>query len=185
MEETIKHFFEQKESMTLLVFGVVAFIFILLFLQIKKTQNKMADGSLGTDVKDKKGGKKWAIILLLMLFALPLITYFWATQSPISEQISTNSSIGIIEKINLYAGAVLTKAQKEPHLGGLIIVGIGFIMLLAVIMNADWILDTRSEERNRLNFMLENSDRDIARIIMAVFSILLIIGGLLTWWAYK
>ncbi len=89
-------------------------------------------------------------------------------QSPINEPIATDSSVGIIEKMSNYVGDFLVKAQSEPHLGGLVLAGIGVVLLVAVIMNADWILDARGQRRSWLTFMLENADRDIARIIMAI-----------------
>lgn len=73
------------------------------------------------------------------------------------------------------------KIQSNPSLAGLFIAGVGVALLIAVIMDADWILEGGNGFFN-IASISKYFGRNTARILMGILFIILIGSGLIFWW---
>lgn len=71
---------------------------------------------------------------------------------------------------------------QENNLGGIVIAVIGLICLIAVIMDADWMLEANRNGRFNIGTIVSIWGRKAGRIIMGTLSVIIILSGLAIWW---
>ncbi len=181
----------------LLIIGAFVFYY---FVTFKSQMNEVAEKS-NYDFWRKIFGKHSRLIAFLLFFiGFPLFIYFVLvpifsvdistieTVEQAKEHVinSTNSLTSLHEKGNNFFGDIIEKGQQNSFIGGLIILGIGVILLIAIIMDANWILD--SSGRGFLNFMLrvlmDSGNRKKARILMLIPTVFIILFGFLMIFGY-
>lgn len=86
-----------------------------------------------------------------------------------------------MEKIGDFFNNLFEKIKSSPVLAGLFIAGLGLFMLIAVIRDADWMLEGGNGFFN-IATITKMFGRGLARILMGIASILIIIAGLLISW---
>lgn len=86
-----------------------------------------------------------------------------------------------MEKISNFFNQLFSDIQNKPATGGYLISGIGVILLIAVIMDADWMLEGGNGFFN-IATISKMFGRGAARVLMGILSIVIIIAGLLITW---
>ncbi|MFL0095259.1 Imm17 family immunity protein [Tenacibaculum maritimum] len=86
-----------------------------------------------------------------------------------------------MEKFSSFFDNLFNNIRSNPSLAGFVISGIGGIMLIAVIMDADWMLEGGNGFFN-IASISNYFGRNIARVLMAFLSIIIIAAGLLIAW---
>lgn len=178
------HFFENNIYASRIALGlIVLIVLIAYFFRVKNTMKIIDENNPSANGENKFGGNFGALLQVLAVFVIfPLISYFliqyFNTEQQIKEQPNTNFLTQITEKANTFFENIFKNFQNTHQIGGLIISGIGIIMLIAVLFNANWILDTRGHH-SWFNTILEMVNRKTARILMGILCIILIISGLL------
>lgn len=86
-----------------------------------------------------------------------------------------------MEKIGDFFNDLFEKIKSNPALAGYVISGLGVVLLIAVIMDADWMLEGGNGFFN-IATISRMFGRGIARILMGIVSVLIIIAGLLISW---
>ncbi len=176
----------------LVVLGAFAFYY---FVRFKPEMDEAAEKS-GYDFWGKIFGKYSRIILFLLFFiGMPLFAYFVLTpmfsvdttnietvaQAQEYAQNNTNFLTPLWEKINGFGGSIIEKGQQNQAIGGLIILLCGIILLIGIIVDADWVLESNS--RGSFNFLLrvltDSGNRNKARLLMLIPTTALIFVGLL------
>lgn len=180
-------FFEQNIwASCLLLVLLVLIVFVLYFFRAKNTMeaiDKNNPNLLANFWKNKFGTHLGAVLQVLLIFiVLPLVAYllthFFSVGSQVAEQSSTGFLSQIMEKINNFFDGGFENLKNTPKMGGLFIAGGGIIMFIAVLLDADWIFDTRGHT-SWFNRLLELVGRKTARILMGIPCVMLIISGLL------
>ncbi len=90
----------------------------------------------------------------------------------------------LYQKLGDTMGGLFEYIRERPVLAGFVIAGIGLFMLIALIMDADWMLEGSGSGFN-IASVSKIFGRKTARIIMAIPCILLILAGLGMAWGYS
>lgn len=82
-----------------------------------------------------------------------------------------------MEKMNNFFEQLFEDIRSKPALAGYIIAAIGLGLLIAVIMDADWMLEGGNGFFN-IASISKMFGRNIARILMGIVSIIIMLSGL-------
>lgn len=89
-----------------------------------------------------------------------------------------------MDKINEFFGKFFEKMQSNPALAGLFIAGVGVILLIAVIMDADWMLEANKNGRFNIGTIVSIWGRTVGRVVMGIISAVIIACGLAFYFLY-
>lgn len=89
-----------------------------------------------------------------------------------------------MEKISEFFNNLFENVQGKPAIAGLVISSIGLFLLLAVIFDADWMLEGGNGFFN-IASISKMFGRNVARVLMGIVCIILIVAGITLVWAYK
>lgn len=181
----MKQFFENNIWTSGIILGLfILVVLIIYFFRVKNTMKIIDENNPSANVWKNNFGNNFGAILqvLLMFVVFPLVAYFLIRFFSVEPQVEKQDSINFLtqttEKISLFFENISDNLQSTPQIGGLVISGIGVIMLIAVLLNANWILDTRGHS-SWFNTFLEMVSRKTARILMGILCVMLIISGIL------
>ncbi len=188
-------FIKQNLVLILYILATVGAFAFYYFVRFKPEMDETSEKS-GYDFWGKVFGKYSRFIAFLLFFiGFPLFAYFVLTpifsvdttnietvaQAQEYANNSTNFLTPLYEKINEFGGGIIEKGQQNQAIGGLIILVCGIILLIGIIVDADWVLDSNS--RGGFNFLLriltDSGNRKKARILMLIPTTALIFVGLL------
>ncbi len=88
-----------------------------------------------------------------------------------------------MEKTNNFFETLFESIRNNGTIAGLVIVGLGVILLIAVILNADWMLEGGNGFFN-IATISKMFGRNTARVLMGILSVIIIIAGLLIAFSY-
>lgn len=90
-----------------------------------------------------------------------------------------------MESINNFFDNFFNQVQQNPQWAGAFIFVLAFFMLIAVIMDADWMLEG-GNARNIFNIatISKRFGRNVARILMGLLCIALMIAGVIFYFLY-
>lgn len=191
----MKDFFEQNTWASFLVLGMIVISVMLMYLSKVKSTMKTLDENNTFNVLKNKSSRKWtnflsvlSIFVIFSLFSYFILTPVFAVQTNenTKEQITTDKNLLTqpTQSIDDFFGNLFERINNTPALAGLVIAGIGLFMLIAVILDADWMLEGGNGFFN-IATISRMFGRKIARIIIAIPCILLIIAGLGIAWGYS
>lgn len=89
-----------------------------------------------------------------------------------------------MEKISEFFDNLFADIQNNPSLAGYLMACTGVILLIAVLMDADWMLEGGNGFFN-IASISKMFGRGVARILMGIVCVLIIIAGLLIAWGNK
>lgn len=82
------------------------------------------------------------------------------------------------------ASEFFNNLREHPALAGLVIAGFGLIMLIAAIMDADWLIEGGNGTFN-IAWVSNRFGRKTAQTLMGILSVIIMLSGLLMYWGYS
>lgn len=88
-----------------------------------------------------------------------------------------------MKETNNFFESLFENIRNNGTVAGLVIAGLGLVLLIAVLMNASWMLEGGNGFFN-IATISKMFGRTTARVLMGVLSVIIIVAGLLIAFAY-
>ncbi len=184
----MKEFLNQNGLSGWLILGGIYILIIIgyYFFRVKPSRKEF-DKHPEIDYLGKIFGKKGVVVVyvIAMFVIFPLMSYlmigyFSVGQAQTNQVTTTNTGFltQTMENLNNIASEWFDYLRANPKYSGLAIAGFGLIMLIALIKDADWMLERDSGGFWTLDDKIEVFGRKTMRILMAIPCIVLIVFGL-------
>ncbi len=178
-------FFEQHIWLSWLIVGLVVTGAIYIYYLKIRDNLRILEQHPKADVLRKKTTKRWAVVILILLVfvVLPIVSYFLTSFFSVDtvQLGGVNKNTGfftqLMESPNDFFDNLFEYLKTHPKWAGLLIFLLGLIMLIALIINANWMLEGGAGY-NIASFS-KDFGRKPARILMVVPVVILMIAGIL------
>ncbi|MBS9773974.1 MAG: hypothetical protein KGV59_02290 [Tenacibaculum sp.] len=186
-------FFKQENLIGWLILGCIYILIIIgyYFFRIKPARRKL-ETHPKIDYLGKLFGKKGVVIvyIIAMFVIFPIISYmmigYFGISTTETNQVTTTNTeflTQITENLNNITSEWFEYLRENPKWAGLVIAGFGLIMLISLIINADWMLEGNGGFWSMAD-KIEIFGKKTMRIVIAIPCIGLIIAGLLIFFLY-
>lgn len=88
-----------------------------------------------------------------------------------------------MKETNNFFESLFENIRNNGTVAGLVIAGLGLVLLIAVLMNASWMLEGGNGFFN-IATISKMFGRTTARVLMGILSVIIIVAGLLIAFAY-